>query len=229
MEYQNYQTSVYPSIFYRVYAWMCTALIITGIVAYFGAYVEPINSYVKTNFGIIFLLSVIGQLIIVFTLSFAIMKLQFSTAIILFYIFSFLMGLTFTSVFYVYTFSSLISTFFIAAGMFGLMALYGAYTKTDLTRLNSLLYMVLLGLIIALVVNLFLRSSVLDIILSLIGVILFSVFTAVSVQNIKKLSHIMIQNNEALNKIALFGALSLYLNFINLFINLLRLLGTRRE
>lgn len=228
MEYQSVTTER-QNIFYRVYGWMSYALLITGLVAYVGAFFEPISSYIKSNFLTIFIVSFVAQLILVVVLNFYLTKLNYFFALFLFSLFSFLMGLTFTSIFYVYTSTSIITTFFISAGMFGLMALFGFYTKEDLSKLGLILHMMLLGLVIALVVNLFLRSSFLDTILACVGVLIFSGLTAVSVQKIKQLSNIMTSNIETLNKVALISALSLYLNFINLFLSLLRLLGTRRE
>lgn len=229
MEYSNQPAQFRANnIFYKVYGWMAIALVITGLTAYFGAFISPFNTFLKAHLNTIFITSVIAQFAIVIAISFFITRISYPTALILYIIYSFLMGVTFSSIFQVFTFSSIVSTFFITAGMFGLMALYGAYTKSDLSRMGSILNMGLIGLIIALVVNLFWRNSMFDIILSFIGVIIFAGLTAVNIQQIKQMSEQLADSGESENKISLIGALTLYLNFVNLFLSLLRLTGKRQ-
>lgn len=237
MNYQNEGRTSRPmemqkdahNVFYRIYGWMFFALGLTGFIAYLGAFVKPFSEFIKSNFSVIFPVALIAQLVLVIVLSFFINKISYLVALILFTIYSFLMGIIFTSLFYVYTTSSIITTFFISAGMFGLMALYGAYTKRDLSQIGSILNMALIGLILALLVNLFLKSNMLDIVLSFVGVIVFAGLTAVNIQELKRLTNQLLANEESINKISLIGALTLYLNFINLFLSLLRLLGRRND
>lgn len=206
----------------KVYTWMVGALTITGSIAYVisskTGLIESIYPY--------FTLLVIAQLGVVIFLSARINKMTSSTAFILFTLYSVLNGVTFSVIFEVYTASSIASTFFVTAGTFAAMSLYGWFTKKDLTSMGSFLYMALIGLIIASVVNMFFASSVMYWVITYAGVLIFVGLTAYDTQKIKKMS-VEFHDNESHNKGAVIGALTLYLDFINLFLYLLRILGNR--
>ena len=179
----------------------------------------------------LFLIIALGTLGLVFFLSARIDKIQASTASALFIVYSLLNGLFFSTVFLTYTGSSIAGTFFITAGMFGGMAVYGLITKRDLSGFGSFLFMGLIGIIIASVVNIFLQSSSMSWMISMIGVLVFTGLTAYDVQKIKRMGEegIMSQGQEAITKGSIMGALALYLDFINLFLMLLRFFGGSRN
>jgi len=209
----------------KVYVWMCAALLITAGTAYRVSNSEEILRLIFSSkmsfFGII-----IAQFAIVWFLSARIKTLTFTTATVLFALYSVLMGVTMSCIFLAYTQSSIASTFFITAGTFAVMSIYGFTTKRDLTSIGGLLIMALVGLIIASVVNYFLKSSMFDLIISCIGVLIFVGLTAYDTQKIKALMNQ--ENTEENQKMAIIGSLMLYLDFINLFLFLLRIFGRRR-
>ena len=209
----------------RVYVWMCAALFITAGTAYRVSNSEELLRIIFSSkmsfFGII-----IAQFAIVWFLSARIKTLSFTTATILFALYSVLMGVTMSCIFLAYTQSSIASTFFITAGTFAVMSIYGFTTKKDLTSWGNLLFMALVGLIIAMLVNFFLKSSMMDLIISCIGVLIFVGLTAYDTQKIKALLNQ--ETTEENQKMALLGSLMLYLDFINLFLFLLRIFGRRR-
>ena len=171
----------------------------------------------------------IAEIGLVMYLSARIQRISFTTATLLFIAYSIVNGLTLSILFMVYTMSSIATTFFITAGTFGAMALFGYITQKDLTRIGSLCGMAVIGLIIAMIVNMFLHNSMMDMVISGIGVLVFVGLTAYDSQKIKQmLTGNDIEINETTQKIALMGALTLYLDFINLFIYLLRLFGDRK-
>jgi hypothetical protein len=217
---------------------MTMGLLITGLVAYmFGR-----ASIVTNEFGQIIGITSIGNTLfnsplqwvvmlaplgMVFYLSFRINKMSLSTAQITFWIFATLMGLSLASIFIVYTGASITRVFFICSATFGAMSLYGYTTKRDLTAIGGFLIMGLFGIIIASIVNLFMQSPVMYFAISIIGVIVFVGLTAYDTQKIKNMYYAA--DSESLSgKKAIMGALTLYLDFINLFIMLLRLFGQRR-
>ena len=169
----------------------------------------------------------IVELALVFVISGMIKKLSLTTATILFIIYSLLNGVVFSGIFLVYTDASISKVFFITAGTFAAMSLVGYTTKRDLSSMGRILFMALIGLIIATIVNIFLKSSGLDMILSYLGVLIFVGLTAWDTQEIKNMLLECEEPNEEAQKIALLGSLSLYLDFINLFIYLLRIFGSR--
>ena len=209
----------------KVYVWMCAALLITAGTAYRVSNSEELLRLIFSSkvsfFGII-----IAQFAIVWFLSARIRTLTFSTATILFALYSVLMGVTMSCIFLAYTQSSIASTFFITAGTFAVMSVYGFTTKKDLTSIGGLLIMALVGLIIASLVNYFLKSSMFDLIISCIGVLIFVGLTAYDTQKIKALMNQ--ENTEENQKMAIIGSLMLYLDFINLFLFLLKIFGRRR-
>jgi FtsH-binding integral membrane protein len=212
----------------KVFNWMAMGLGLTGIIAYFTAGTGLAQAIVASP---LFMMLIFAELGLVFYLSARIEKIQASTAAGLFIGYSALNGLTLSTVFLAYTSSSIAGTFFITAGMFGAMALYGLVTKRDLSGLGSFLFMGLIGLIIASVVNIFLKNSGLDWIISLVGVGIFTGLTAYDVQKIKRMGEegILEQGEAAVKKGSILGALALYLDFINLFLMLLRFFGGSRD
>lgn len=216
------------ALFRSVYVWMTLALAITGFVALYVAKSYTLINAMAQN-SILFWGLLIAEVALVMYLSARIHRISFTTATILFIAYSILNGVTMSVLFMVYTMSSIATTFFVTAGTFGATALYGYVTKKDLTRIGSLCIMGVIGLIIASLVNLFLHNSMMDLIISYIGVLLFVGLTAYDSQKIKQLlSGDDIEINETTQKIALMGSLTLYLDFINLFIYLLRILGDRK-
>ena len=217
--------SVVGAFMTKVYSWMILALFITGIVAMYVASSEQLLSIV---FGTkyMFMGLIIAQLGVVWYLSARVSKLSYTTAIIMFILYSVLSGITLSSIFIIYTASSIASTFFITAGTFAVMSLAGFFTKKDLSGFGAIMMMGLIGLIIATVVNYFLQSSTLNYIISYAGVMIFVGLTAYDTQKIKLMATQL--DGEQAKKGSIMGALTLYLDFINLFLYLLRVLGDRK-
>lgn len=218
----------YAKLFRSVFVWMALALAATGLTAsYVANYLTLHPDMFNPN---MFMVLAIAEVALVFFLSARIHKLSFATAGIMFALYSVLNGATMSILFLVYTASSIATTFFVTAGTFGAMALIGTTTKMDLTKFGSLFTMALIGLIIATVVNLFWANSVLYWAITYIGVILFVGLTAYDAQRIKNMLQMYgTEENDMTQKIAMMGSLTLYLDFINLFIYLLRILGSRRD
>jgi FtsH-binding integral membrane protein len=222
----------------RVYNYMGIGLVVTGLVAYFTyslSFVEQAGRIVGvTDLGNLLYntplqwVIMLAPLAFVLVLSFGITKLSVATTQILFWAFAAVMGLSLSSIFAVYTGGSIAKVFFISAATFGAMSLYGYTTKRDLTQIGSFLFMGLIGIIIASVVNIFLASSALSFAISIVGVLVFVGLTAWDTQKIKE-SYDVGFGHEVLAKGAVMGALSLYLDFINLFLMLLRLFGNQRN
>lgn len=208
---------------YKVFGWMAAALTLTGITAYALAQ----SAFILTN-NIFFILFFI-QLGLVIFISAAIQTISLPAASIAFIAYSTLNGIIFSTIFLQYTGASIASTFLITAGTFAFMAIYGYLTRTDLTGLGNIFFMLLIGLIIAMLVNIFLQSPALYIFISAAGVIIFTVLTAFDVQKIKALSHQFLASGEIESKVAILGALTLYLDFVNLFLMLLNFTGQRKE
>lgn len=211
-----------------VYGWMSCALAITAGVAYYVASVPAICTYLYSNQGIMLGL-MFAELAFVFTIVFFINRISFITALILFLLYAASLGVTLSSIFCVYTDASIISTFLTTAGMFSVMSLYGYVTKADLTSVGNMSLMALMGLIIGMFINMFLKSEQLDYIMSGIGVVVFVLLTASDTQKIKQIGRSMLVDREMIGKVTLIGALTLYLDFINLFLFLLRFMGNRRQ
>ena len=221
-------STAFPALMRKVFVWMTLALAITGLTAY-GVATSPallslIFSSKVTFFGLI-----IAEFALVFAISGAINHLSLSTATMLFILYSVINGATLSSIFFAFSVATIGKVFFITAGTFGAMALVGYTTKTDLTSMGKLLFMALLGIIIASVVNIFVASSGLDLILSYVGVLVFVGLTAYDTQKIKQMCQAAPDAGESAQKLALIGALSLYLDFINLFLYLLRIFGNNRD
>lgn len=210
----------------QVFNLMAMALGLTGLVA-MGASTSP--AFMAAIFGSpLKWVIMLAPLAVVFFLSFRIETLKYSTAQAVFWAYSALMGLSLSAIFLVYTGESIARVFFITASTFAAMSLYGYTTKRDLTGFGSFLFMGLIGIIIAGLVNLFLQSSVMQMAISAISVLVFTGLTAYDTQSIKD-RYYQGAGGEALSKLALMGALELYLDFINLFMSLLRLFGDRRN
>jgi uncharacterized protein len=211
----------------KVYLWMTFALTLTGFVAYRTTQSEFLLELIfSSSFGFIGL--ILAELALVFWISSGIQKMSSNMAIGLFLLYSVLNGMTLSVLLIAYTGASVASTFFITAGMFGAMSVYGYTTKQDLSSWGNLLFMALIGLILASVVNIFLQSSGLYWLISYIGVLVFVGLTAYDTQKIKQLAAQVIVESEEGRKVAILGALTLYLDFINMFIFMLRILGNRR-
>ncbi len=217
----------FPALMSKVYLWMTLALVVTGMTAYYVAS-SPAILYALGSNQIVFWGLFIGELVLVFVLSSRIMSLSFVTASLMFVIYSIMNGVFFSFILLAYTEQSIATTFLITAGTFGAMSLFGFVTKRDLSAMGRILFMLLIGLIIATVVNIFMKAEGLALILNYAGVVIFVGLTAYDTQSIKQ----MLQEHgdkEGAEKIALLGSLSLYLDFINLFIYLLRFFGESRK
>ena len=209
----------------QVYGWMSGGLALTALIAMWIAGNASAQIFIASHPWLIFLLF-IAQIAMVFSIGGA--SISGSTATIIFIIYSALMGVNLSSIFWVYAKATIALAFFSTAGMFGAMAIYGYTTKADLTRIGSIAMMALIGLIIASLLNIFFRSSALDFILSIIGVVIFCALTAYDNQKIKQIGAQAISMDEdTTQRTAIMGALALYLDFINLFLFLLQLLGRR--
>lgn len=211
-----------------VYNWMAIGLGLTGFVAFYVSNNEALKQLVFGN-RIIFFGLIIGELALVFYLSARVNKMQASTATALFILYAALNGATLSFIFLVYTRSSITSTFFICAATFVACSIYGMTTKRDLTSIGGFMAMGLIGIIIASVVNMFVRSSGMSMIISYIGVLVFVGLTAYDTQKLKSMALNQPDgvNAGVVRKGAILGALALYLDFINLFLMLLRILGNR--
>ena len=221
------------TLFRNVYLWMTMALALTALTAYTVAGSETLlqaifSGSVITTVMNTFLGLIVAELVLVFVLAANIMRMSFLTATLMFIAYSVVNGATLSTIFLVYDLGSIGLTFLVTAGMFGAMSLYGFVTGRDLSSWGNLLTMALVGVILASVVNLFLRSEMLMWIVTYVGILLFVGLTAYDTQTIKRMIYSGAEVDEPMQKMALLGALSLYLDFINLFLYMLRLLGNRR-
>lgn len=231
---KNYLTKVEEknivnSVMTNVFTLMTLALAVTGTVSYYIMGNEELLIKLVSNSNL-FLTICGAELLLVFVLSLAINKLSFSAAMIIFAIYSVINGVTLAPLMFMYTQESIIATFFITAATFGAMAVFGYTTKHELSGIGRILIMSLIGLIIASVVNLFLKNNMMESIINYAGVAIFIGLTAYDTQKIKNIVQENISNNDGISvpKIAVIGALTLYLDFINLFIKLLRIMGKRK-
>ncbi len=208
----------------KVYGWMFLALLVTAWVAYYTASSEALLNWIFGNEAVFFGL-LIGQLLIVLALSWGIEKLSAGVATLSFFIYAILNGLTLSCIFLLYTEASIAMTFFITAGTFGIMGAYGYFTKRDLTTVGNLCLMGLIGIILSSIVNLVYYNALLYDITSYVGVLVFVGLTAYDTQRIKKFNERRNEGSAEDHKGAIMGALTLYLDFINLFLNLLKILG----
>lgn len=227
----NKTGAIAQSFLANVFTYMSAALVITGIVAYWFGNDSSLLSLMFSAeggmnfFGYFVLFAPLG---LVLLMSARFHKLSSVALIILFIVFSILMGMSMSSIFIIYTGSSIFTTFFITAGTFTVMAILGYTTKTDLSKFGSILMMGVIGLVIAMVVNMFMRSEMMSYIISGIGVLIFTGLTAYDVQKLKRIGAGVEYGTDETNKLAIMGALNLYLDFINLFLFLLRFMGNRK-
>lgn len=211
----------------KVYAWMAAALVLTGSVAYFTAHSETLLRMLFSNSMTVWILF-FATLGLVFTISGMINRISAGLAAFLFILYSALMGLMLSSIFIVYTKSSIASVFFITAGMFAVLSVFGMVTKRDLTGMGRFMFMGLIGIIIASIVNFFLKSPSVYWVVSYLGVFIFAGLTAYDTQKLKNMAY-QIEGGPAdmVLKMSIVGALTLYLDFINMFLFLLRIFGNR--
>lgn len=219
--------SVVATLMRNVYLWMTLALVITGLTALFTAQSEVLLSLIFLNtwtwIGLI-----VTEFVLVLVLAAAINKMSFSVATLMFILYSIVNGLTLSVIFLVYEMPSIATTFFVTAGMFGAMAIFGTVTKKDLSGIGKFALMAVIGLIIAGVVNMFLHNSMFDLVISAVGVVIFAGLTAYDSQKIRQMLSNAYDVDDTTQKIALYGSLQLYLDFVNLFLYLLRFFGNRK-
>lgn len=215
-----------------VFSWMFAALAITSIVAYyFGYSIELMSLLINAESGG---LSIFGYVVMfaplafVLIMSFGMNRLSYPALLFLFLLYSAVMGMSLSFIFLIYTSGSILSTFLAAAGMFGTMAVVGYTTKTDLTKFGSIMMMGLVGIIIASLINMFMHSDTMSYVISFIGVLVFTGLTAYDVQKLKNIGAGVEMGTASTSKLVIMGALNLYLDFINLFLMLLRLFGDRK-
>jgi FtsH-binding integral membrane protein len=211
-----------------VYGWMCAGLLVTGACSAFMLQ-DParVMNLIRTPF--LFYGLMIFELVLVFVLAGWVEKLEASTATFVFMFYAALTGVTLSVVFMAYTRASVANVFFMTAGLFGSLCVYGYFTKTDLTSVGNLCGMGLFGLIIASLVNLWFKSPTTDWVLSIFGVVIFTGLTAYDAQRVKAIYQPAADGTDEETKEAILGALALYLDFINLFLELLKLFGRRRD
>ncbi|HET7710652.1 MAG TPA: Bax inhibitor-1/YccA family protein [Thermoanaerobaculia bacterium] len=213
------------AFFRSVYAWMSGGLLLTALASLWVVMSAPMQALLFQNRSVMWIL-LIAELGLVFGLSAAIQRLSPAAAASMFLVFSLLNGLSLSAIFFVYTTGSIVQAFVAAGGMFAAMSVYGMFTKRDLTSWGSFFFMGLIGIVICSLVNIFLRSSGLSFVISVVGVFVFVGLTAWDTQKLKSYARVEGGMRENL---AIIGALALYLDFINLFLMLLRLFGGRRE
>lgn len=221
------EKSIVNSVMKNVFTLMTLALAATGAISYIVSNNIQIIKAILENQPLFWGL-IIGELVLVIVLSAMINRISFTTALILFALYSVINGVTLAPLFIVFTAESIASAFFVTAGTFGAMAIFGYITKFDLSGIGKILIMALFGLIIASIVNIFLASSQMEMITNYAGVLIFTGLTAYDTQKIKNLVQENINNENIIPKLSVIGSLTLYLDFINLFIKLLQLMGKRK-
>ncbi len=217
---------------YQVYAWMGGAILLTAFAAFFTAQNQGLQRVIFATAGgfpIGMLLLIVAEFGLVWYLSSRVFDLKFETALALFALYSVLNGVTLSVIFLIYTSGSIASTFFASSAMFFGMSLYGWTTKADLSKWGNILFMGLIGIVIASLVNMFVGWNWLNVVISFVGVIVFTGLTAYDTWKLKKAHEQMAGDEVMVRKLGLLGALTLYLDFVNLFLMLLRLFGGRRD
>lgn len=212
----------------RVYNWMGLGLAATALVALYTASNPQLLKMIFGN-SLVFFGLILAELGLVIWLSAAINRLHYSTASMMFFVYSALNGLTMSVIFLAYTQASIASTFFVTAGTFGAMSFYGYTTKRDLSNWGSFLFMGLIGIVLASVVNIFLHSPMINWVVTYAGILVFVGLTAYDTNKLKEMARAGFADEETEGKSAVMGALALYLDFINLFLMLLRIMGSRRD
>ena len=206
----------------KVFMWMFIGLLVTFATGYFVSTNE--NMVMSIFSGGIYWILVIAELAVVIFLSARLHKMSITTAKISFILYSFLTGLTFSSIFVVYEITSIMYVFLISSIVFGVFALIGAFTKIDLTKIGTILLMLLFGIIICSIINIFLASEGFDLAITIVCLIVFMIYVAYDMQKIKQLEDVYEED-----KLAILGALELYLDFINIFLRLLELIGNNKD
>ena len=229
--YVSHQTgSMAKTFMSSVFSYMFLGLLLTGFTSWYLAYSRILEQYLITEQGVspLMYVAMFAPLGLVFWMSLGFNRMKASTMLILFIVYAFLNGVAFSSIFLTYNLGAIYKAFGSAGVLFGLMAVVGYTTKTDLTKLGNILYIALIALVVTMLINFFVGSSALDYLISVIGVVIFTGLTAYDVQKLKEIGEGSVDiNNPSTRKFALYGALNLYLDFINLFLFLLRLFGGR--
>lgn len=224
---QRLDAGVLARFFNSVYAWMAAGLGVTALVAWWVSTQPQVISQIFR--GPIIVLLFVAELALVWTVAGAVRRINATTATVLFLIYAALNGLTLSIIFLVYTQAAIASAFFVTAAMFGATSVYGFVTRRDLTSLGSLLFMGLIGIIIASVVSIFWHPTILTVLINYLGALIFIGLTAYDTQKLKWIA-LQTRNDAVLAaRLSISGALALYLDFINLFLFLLRILGDRRQ
>jgi FtsH-binding integral membrane protein len=222
------QQGIVSRFMYKVYGWMSVGLAITAALSYYLALTPEFVETLRAHSWLLFAIFIF-QFALVMGLSFFINRMDYMTAVICFLVYAASVGFTLAPIFLVYEISSIYLTFLSTASMFGVMCLYGYFTRSDLTTMGNISLMALIGIIIASFINIFLKSPMMDYIISGIGVIVFTVLTAYDSQKIRHMAQGLMADEQTRSKIAVLGALTMYLDFINLFLFLLRFLGNKRD
>ena len=214
---------------HQVYAWMCGGLLISAVVAYWAAATPAVSGFILGGNHLVFYILLGSELLVVIPLTFLVHKMSSAVSSILFLLYSALNGLTLSVIFLVFTIGSIFEVFLITAGTFGVMSVYGYLTKTDLTDVGQIAIMGLLGLVVATLVNLFYQNDTASLLLAYAGVAIFVILTAYDTQKLKWLYNLgRTEGSDGEKREAVNGALTLYLDFINLFLDLLKILGKKR-
>lgn len=229
---RNVDTNSKPmtkEFFANVYSYMFAGLAITGVIAwYMGSDIENVRfMFNETGLAPIGYVVMFAPLLVVMAIQFGYNKLSMPVLLFLFVVYAVLLGVSLSSIFLIYSIGSIASTFFITAGTFGAMAVLGYTTKTDLSKFGSLMYMLFIGIFIASLVNMFMQSDSLSWIISFIGIFVFTGLTAWEMQRLKYIAGDPTLDGNSRSKLALIGGLQLYILFINLFLSLLRILGSK--
>lgn len=225
----THESKAYQGLMLQIYVWMALALLLTAIVSFFIG-VTPALSYKLFENRSLFFVLAIAEILMVIVLSARIDKLSSQAALLLFAVYSVVNGITLSWIFIAYDLMSIASVFVVTAGTFGIMCAYGYVTKKDLSGIGNICFMALIGLILASIVNIFILNDMFSMIISSVGVIVFVALTAYDTQKIKRMaiSFNYTDDIEVRNKVSILGALTLYLDFINLFIYILRIFGKKR-
>lgn len=228
MMYSEYPIEAVGTLMRRVFWWMTVGLVVTGLMA-FGINLAPALQHAFLAKPFIIFILFLAQIGLVIYLNAGLRSMSAGTAIFSYVLYALITGVTFSLLFLVFTLPSLAVTFFICAGMFASMALYGAFTRSDLSGMGTYLFMGLIGIILASFINMFVHSSATGFVISIIGVIIFTLLTAYDVQRIKRLGMTLIADEEDMTKVSIVCALQLYLDFVNLFLYLLNFLGQKKN
>lgn len=215
----------------KVFGIMFIGLLVTAVVAFVTSFMIYNNNTVFNllyNNSLIYVF-IIVELVIVLSLSLRLAKIKYTTALFMFYLYAIVNGITLSGVLFMYSGATVYAAFFTTAASFGIMSIYGIVTKKDLTRIGNVFVMLLLGVIVASVVNLFLRNTLFDLVLSFIAVAIFVGLVAFDAQKLKHYYYLSINDYQMQKKLGVIGALSLYLDFVNIFLRLLRIFGNKRD